>query len=266
MVVTLNTMQPTSVAGKIGICYDPDSTDDMPADRTEFFATYKNIEGPVWQSISLVLPVSGKEYFTNSHTTTDSKLIDDGQFILMSDLLSSSSVSLADIVVTYEVELMDPQQALYSTQDLFFSNYTFTTAKYITDSAVAHGPHIAEVYSGTLTAMYLYAPPGVYLVNLLVYDSSNGNPTVTVHNGTSKPMFYKNIVSTANAYQGTYLVKFTSANLTNPPVGETLGFTFGTVTIANLEAIRFLITRISPTVYNSTGGLNTAAAGADVTP
>jgi len=264
MNVILNTMQPTSVAGKIGICYDPDSTDLMPYDRTEFFATYKNVEGPVWQSISLTLPVSGKELFLNTHTTSDSKLVDDGQFIIMSDLLSGTTVALADIVVSYEVELLDPQQALFTTQDLQLpGGLTFTGAKYITSLAPPLGPHVGEIFHSTSTVLYLVLPPGAYRIGAHCYDSAGGSPVMVAHNGTYLSTHYAKFGVT-NGYHYEILAKISTSNTTDPPSGETIGFTFSVVTVVNLESIRFLITRISPTEYSNYGGFITAAAGADM--
>jgi len=263
MNVILNTMQPTSVAGKIGICYDPDSTDAMPVDRTEFFATYKNVEGPVWQSISLALPVSGKELFLNTHTTSDSKLVDDGQFIVMSDLLSGTTVALADMVVSYEVELLDPQQALFTTQDLQLTGVTYTGLRYITNLASPLGPHIGEIYHSTSTIMYMVLPPGTYRIGIHCYDSAAGSPVMVAHNGTYNTSHYTKY-GVANGYHYEILAKFVTSNTTDPPSGETIGITFSVVTVANLEAIRFLITRISPTEFSNFGGFLSSAAGADM--
>jgi len=265
-VVHLVSMQPTSVAGRMGIAYDPDSTDDLPADRAEVYAMYRHAEGPLWQSLALELPVSGKEMFCNTHTTADSKLIDDGQVIVFSDAVVATSSKLADVIVEYTVELLDPQQALFASSLNLMSNISAVSGDiYVPTSS--HGPKFATFFTQSSLAYYVVPSPGYYSITIHMYDAGAASPVITIHNGTSNYMYGNKLNSTTHAICKIYVkVSNNSVNTsTDTFVGDYLGVTLsGVANLASLESHKVEITRIAPpiwTTFSTTGWTTTAAAG-----
>lgn len=249
--VEVITFSPTSVAGRVGIAYDPDSTDALPYDRTEFFAMDKHMQGPVWQTIMLELPTPKTELFVNSHTTTDSKLIDAGQFVVMTDQLASASVSIADVVVHYTVELLKPQQALYQTQYCELSNASRIGGTFLLPP-VARGCTISKIYSNDSTQAWLAPPVGAYMVTILNYDGDSGTPNLTIGNYTGSNLYYWAPTSTNQIAGRVIVFKITvspSVTDTAGVVGQHINWTPTTVAPANLEAQHLLLTRISPSIF-----------------
>lgn len=256
MAVELVTFAPTSTAGRIGIAYDPDSTDEPPANKTEFFAMEKHIQGPVWQSVMLELPVPTKELFVNSHTTADSKLIDAGQFVVMSDNLSSTSTSLADVIVHYTVELRKPQQALYSTQYWRDVNPAYYVNKLVEFQTV-RGPNISPVWWDGTNVFFL-PPSGTYLLTYMVTDAAAGSPNFRFTNNTVSKCYYRNTGNTTS-HHGIVIFNVTAT----PNVGAD-GFSgehikgLYNLPTTSLENIQHSVTRISPTIFKN---LVTSAGG-----
>lgn len=108
--ISLVSNQPTTTAGRIGVGFDYDSTDPLPADRTDFFSLTHHAECSAWDSLEFDIPLQGGTRFVNSHTITDSKLIDYGQVIIMSDQIVATSSNLGDAIIEYVVELLDPSK------------------------------------------------------------------------------------------------------------------------------------------------------------
>lgn len=228
--------QPTTVAGKIGIGIDYDSTDPLPADRQEFFSLTHHQECSVWDSITFNVPVQGGIKFVNSHTTTDSKLIDFGQLLVFSDQYATASTSVGDLIVEYIVELMDPQQAIYNTMAVTGANAADVSSLTIT------GPVLAVRTSSTsTTVLELSFGTGYYYISSWVYDVTANTPTCTVTvlsgygSGTTG-----GVGDTSNQFRDVAL------NVTKQ--NATVRFTFSE-SVALMEKIVISITRISATVY-----------------
>lgn len=269
MVVHVVSMQPTSTAGRMGIGYDPDSTDDLPADRGEVFAMYKHVEGPVWQNMSLELPVTGVEKYCNTHTSNDSKLIDEGQFIIFSDKVPApGSASIADIIVEYTIDLLDPQQALFATSYNYLGGISATGGTSF-NPLRATGPKYASFFTNSSTSYYMVPSPGYYMIEVFANDAGGASPVIAIHNGTVNNMYGTKFNSTTVAV-ARVLVKV-STNTVNPTlgtfVGDYLGVTLsGVANLAALESHRVTITRVAPpqwTTFDATG-YTTTAAGADL--
>jgi hypothetical protein len=264
--VTLNSVQPTTVAGKYGIGYDPDSTDDMPVDRSEVYAMYKHMESPVWQSICLDVPVSGRELFCNTHAVSDSKLVDDGMIILFADLISTASLQLADVIVEYEVELLDPQQALFMTQVENFTGVVYTATKALVPT-YTHGPNLSTIIIGSATTIYIVPSPGYYKIEIMAYDSAAASPVITVTNSTTNNMYGMKMNSTTiNLTTFVCRVYTNSVNASSGAItGEYLGLTLsGAANWLALENLAITVSRIAPPVwanYLTTGWTTTAATG-----
>jgi hypothetical protein len=233
--VCLISSQPTSTAGRIGIGFDYDSTDPTPANRIEFFSLTSHVEATPWQSIELDIPVEGGTRFTNTHTTADSKLIDLGQVLLMSDQIVATNAVIADVIVSYEVELHHPQQAIFNSQ--FFSNFVDAGLTSIGPSFVLEG------VAGTNTVDFT-VPQGSWLVTYTFTGAGLTGPT----GGTAfaqvpgSPTFFA--LSTATA-----LIGFFRMDVTTPTAVITLDTTrFGSPTLASLANRRVFFTRVSPRI------------------
>lgn len=256
MVVELVTFSPTTVKGRLGIAYDPDSTDALPYDRTEFYAMDKHMQGPVWQTIALELPCPKQELFINSHTTTDSKLIDAGQFVVMTDQLADASVSVADVIVHYTVNLLKPQQALYQTQYNDLAGVAHVKGFPVVN--VNRGVNLFKTYFSDATTQILAPPVGCYMCTLIAYDGDTGSPTMTLGNYTGSDAFYWAPTGSTSIVGRVCIFKITTSPTVTPEgvSGQCFNFTLGTVAPANLEAIHVICNRISPSIYNYLSTIN----------
>lgn len=242
-VVRLVSNQPTSTGGKIGIGFDYDSTDPLPTDRNEFFALTHHVECAPWDTIELNVPLDSKPRFVNSHTITDSKLIDCGQIIVMSDQIVNTNTQLADIIVEYTVELLEPQQAVYTTMHLYGSHVPDFT------SLTTVGPVVAQQISTTSTTVLEFKiPQGYYELAVALRDDGAGSPLVAVG--------VHNCLLTGTTASGGTIVGSTTDCLVVGRIGtvandSTFKLTFSGVTIDQLERISISVTRVSSTVYRN---------------
>jgi len=241
LTVHLVSSQPTSTAGRIGVGVDYDSTDTLPGDRVDFFNLTHHAECAAWDSVSLRVPLRPEEKFVNSHTTSDSKLIDMGMIVVMSDQIVATSAVLADVIFEYHVELLEPQQAPLFTQ-IFTSNNILLSDSFNTSV----GPAIVTRVPSTSTTVveFLY-PPGCYLFSFTLNDAGAGSPglAVAVHNSAGR---YANMSSTTDkCVVGVF--KSTS------PDGS-IRLTYSVVAAAFLEFNTLTFTRVSPVVFNLLGG------------
>jgi hypothetical protein len=269
MSVTLNPHLPTTTAGKMGIAFDPDSSDDVPSNRSEFFAMVRHVEGPVWQAISMAFPLDRSEKFVNTHSILDNKLVDCGQITLFTDLLTSA-VAVCDVIVEYSVELIDPQPALFSTAEYDLDGLTFAGPQRVTAFKATFGINLADLYfvstASAVSTFNALIPAGTYQLTWFAYDSAGGTPQIKITNNTVSTMYYRNSGTTASHFGVAFLKVLTSPSITNPTVGEFLTIATASVGMADLESFRVIISRITPKMYNSGGGTSSLAAGATSTP
>lgn len=244
--------QSTSVAGRVGLGFDVDSTDVAPADRNEFFALTYHAECAPWDTVVLDIPCDAKERFVNSHTTSDSKLIDMGQIHFMSDAITAVSTALSDVVVEYAVELIDAQQAIYSSQ---FINIGQNRTVASLDQSPSFGPVVAQLgntapFLSTTTVLYLEVQQGYYLLSLYENDAGAGTPAavIAVTGGTG---------TAAASNSTTEKLLLSAFKITSNRAA--IRITFSGVTVPNLEFGNVVITRIPAAVY-----VNALAAGAYV--
>jgi hypothetical protein len=236
LAVTLVPNQPTSTAGKMGIGIDYDSTDPLPVDRMEFFNLTQHAEGPVWDAISFKPRIDKVEKFVNSHTITDSKLIDCGQIIVMSDQVVATSANLADIIVEYTVELLEPQQAVLASMIYHGTNASFGTW-------TITGPSLAEmIVTSSTTVVELKISTGKYLITTEQYDAAPAHITCTIT--------CNNCVGYGQLYSTGTVSDVTNAmiSVTNP--NSKIKLTYS-ATLANAELSNVIITRVSPAIYNA---------------
>jgi len=230
--------QPTSTAGRVGLGIDYDSTDPLPADRTEFFSLTHNVESAPWDSLVLNVPFKPEVKFVNSHTTTDSKLIDYGQLVCMADQIvtSGTAITLGDVIIEYEIELLEPQQSVYSTT--YFSGANIGAFSTLTVT----GPTVAKmVATNSTTVLEFTLPDGYYLMSCSLVDGGAGTPglTAVVHGGSG-----------TNTYTGDASSKVIVGRFRITSNDGSIKLTFSTVTIANLESILIAFTRISASNYS----------------
>lgn len=170
----------TSTAGRVGIAYDYDSSDATPNNRADFFSMTRHSEAAIWAPITLEVPLDNVERFTNTHTLTDSKLIDVGSIIYMTDASSATAASVVgDLLCEYEVELRRPQSPSYVTQQLIMTPGFSTIGQDL--SNYTYGPNVAGFSASTTSAIGIGGlSPGRYKVECYVYDSAAGTPTLSI--------------------------------------------------------------------------------------
>ncbi len=240
LVVHLVSSQPTSVAGRIGVGIDYDSTDSLPGDRVDFFNLTHHAECAAWDSVRLEIPVLPDIKFVNSHTTSDSKLIDMGQVVVMSDQIVATSATIADIIVEYHVELLEPQQAPLFTGSYYGANVAAFSSLSVT------GPNVgALVPTSSTTVAEWVLPQGCYAVQVVLFDSGAGSPvaTVDIHGGTGR----RSTVSSTTTSNVVSVFKITSND-------GTFRLTLSGVVISNIEDLIVCFSRISPTVFTPLAG------------
>lgn len=233
--IELVSNQATNVGGRIGVGFDYDSTDPLPADRTEFFSLTHHSECSVWDSLVFDIPLQGGVRFVNSHTVTDSKLIDYGQVIIMADQIVATNSNLGDAIISYTVELIDPQQAIMSTYSL-----TLTGGVGWNDS-VRVGPAVGEMVPSTsLTVVDHKLPIGYYEFVIHMKDAAL-NPVATIDTSI-------NVLGGANSFG-------------NPNYGLQAGIfkvsmddsifriTLTGTDTSTLDSATLSITRLSPAVF-----------------
>jgi hypothetical protein len=236
--ISLVTNQPTTTAGRIGVGFDYDSTDPLPADRTDFFSLTHHAECAAWDSLEFKIPLQGGVRYVNSHTITDSKLIDYGQVIIMTDQIvtTGTAINLGDAIIEYTVELIDPQQAIMSTYLLLGGNSSAF------DRMQQVGPVIAEIVPTTSTTVVDHELSiGYYMVVISGYDGGSGTPTASVvySTGTTGKQNYYTAAAGFNYVGFVHVLK-------NDTI---LRVTYGSVAIADLETMVFTVTRIAPPIY-----------------
>lgn len=244
VVVHLVSNQPTSTGGKIGIGFDYDSTDPAPSDRNEFFSLTHHVECAPWDSVSLTIPMDGMPRFVNSHTTSDSKLIDCGQIIFMADQIVAASTALADMIIEYEVELLEPQQAIYSTMNVFAVNpATFA-------DVVISGPVVWTSIPTTSTTVWEFnVPQGYYFFTVSLKDTGGGTPVVgvTVHNCVATGGYGSAAITAGDTTIDNVIGRvYTDKN------DAKIKLSLSGVTLANLEMFWVVVTRVSSSVYRAT--------------
>jgi hypothetical protein len=227
--------QPTSTAGRIGIGIDYDSTDPQPADRMEFFSLTHHAEGAAWDSLIFPVPQLGGVRFVNSHTVSDSKLIDVGQLLVFADQVVATSTALADVILDYTVELIDPQQAVYSTQGAIGANVAPA-------AFTVYGPVLGSVTTVTSKIAQFNVGPGIYLITVVSRDSEGGTPTMTTK------------VSSGNTGWHAFQTGTTFSNGEAYAKLVTAGSSFQlicAIDFANCEYVNVNVTRISASVLAS---------------
>lgn len=240
----------TNFSGRIGVGFDYDSSDLAPGTRQEFYALTNHAENMPWQGACINVKCDKQFRFTGTHVAADNKLIDQGQVILMSDSVSnggtiSSAIPLFDLIVDYEVELIEPQQALFSTQlykgapvggSLGANNVILGVGA---DPTVIVGPSIitsVQVVSGSTLNVNL--PAGTYELMLsAAWSSGTASATITSSNATlrninTSGVSFSTLVSSVQATSDTTVV-----------------YTFSGVGLqANLTVFSLTATRISAPV------------------
>lgn len=173
----------TSTGGRVGICFDYDSSDATPNTRADFFNSTRHSESAVWAPLELNVPVDKVERFTNTHTSTDSKLIDLGSFSYMTDAsTAAASSSVGDLICEYEVELLRPQPPSYSTMCVSLTNFSGTDL-----SSYLSGPSLGNFYVYSATEIDIAGlSPGNYFITTYINDSAAATPTLAISaaNGT----------------------------------------------------------------------------------
>jgi hypothetical protein len=210
----------TSNAGKAGLSYDYDSTDPVPLSRVDFYAMSEHVEGPVWANMELVVPCNNKLLFVNTHTNTDSKLIDNGMVVAFVDGFNGV---VADIIVEYDVTLVKPQQSIYASQEVNVL------------TGVSAGTIISRnwVISPGAGIQISNMPIGKYMINYVLFGTVVAKAPASILTGTGT--IDGNLdTTTVTASSGWVTVRFLTAG------SFSLGLTYTTTSLA-----KFVITRVA---------------------
>jgi hypothetical protein len=241
----------TTYSGRIGVGFDYDSADAVCGNRQEFYALTTHAENMPWEASMIEVKCDKAYKFTGTHTAADNKLIDQGQVIVMSDTISnggtiSSAIALYDLIVEYEVELIEPQQALFATQS-FVGATSFVVANHLgvgTDTTLISGPSVVEDISVTSASVItVLLPAGTYTFALHA-DWSAGAATI----GITAPTTGSAIKVGTNG-STSYVI---GVGVLTSQVECTLVLTVGTVAWnANLTKFNLMISRTTSAVYSN---------------
>lgn len=182
---TLVPLVSTSFNGRIGVGFDFDSSDVPPGSRQEFYSLSTHCENMPWQACAVNVKCDNILRFTGTHVAADNKLIDLGQVVVMSDAISGGTIAAAiplyDLIVDYEVELYEPQQALFATQS-FASSTPLTTGVAVgtgADVTKVSGPTVVtSIVPTSTTVLTITLPAGAYQITWFM-NWSSGSPVIT---------------------------------------------------------------------------------------
>jgi len=238
----------TNFSGRIGVGFDYDSTDSPPGNRQEFYALSTHAENMPWEASRISVKCDTAFKFTGTHNAADNKLIDQGQVILMSDAISngatiSTAVPLYDLIVDYEVELIEPQQALFATQSFNSFNTNLVAGVPLgtgVDTTVITGPNVVENTTVSNTVLGFTIPAGTYLVSFLGKWSTGGATAVIATTTTAATLVSQNAGGTSFGIVMASVQCPTDINLTITLSG--VGF------LANLARFNLMVSRVGSAV------------------
>lgn len=237
--ISLVTNQPTTTAGRVGVGFDYDSTDPIPADRTDFFSLTHHAECAAWDSLDFAIPLQGGVRFVNSHTNTDSKLIDYGQVIVMADQVAATNANLGDVIISYSVELLDPQQAIMTT---FMADGGLRASF---DQLTLIGPSVAvPVPTVSTTVLDHRFAIGFYTAVFYSRDVGAGSPSIAFNSTTNAIEPFGRLVAFGNTTDFTAYIIFHVIR-----DGCIIRATYSGVAISALERQHINFTRVTPAAF-----------------
>lgn len=238
----------TQFSGRIGVGFDFDSTDLPPGNRQEFYSLSTHSETMPWQATSVTVKCDNLFRFTGTHVASDTKLIDLGQVIIMSDSVSNGAaittpIPLYDLIVDYEVELIEPQQALFSTQS-FTSNKNLTAGVPLgtgTDTTAITGPNVISATTVSTNTVGFTIPAGTYAISSMCVWTAGG-PSITATTPTSG-VGLKIVEGHAG---GTSIISGVFTCQTDMVLNLTVA---GNTYVANVDKLNFLFSRVSSSTF-----------------
>jgi hypothetical protein len=222
--------QATSMAGKVGLGVDYDPKDTPPANRVEFFTLTAHTEAAPWDNLVLPIECKGGFKFVASDVEANARIVDLGNLLVMSDLTTADTV-MGDIIVSYQVELKQPQPK---------SSQTDTIGAIIAD--VTRTPnHFVGYTQATSTVQKLYLPMGYFMVAIFISDGTSGSIVATVKAGDCVGVGRSGAAGTATHFIG--MVNVTTHN------GE-IKITHSAVNWSSLNATLITTTYIDKAAYD----------------
>lgn len=164
----------TTTAGRVEICFDPDSQDEFPTARQELDQYSRSCASPVWSGCSIEIPGGGWK-FVNDSNVVDRKLVDYGQLICAT--YGSTGVGeVGDWLLEFSVEFRKPQPtaSLVQTGVVNIGSYSSNGPAYVAATEIT--------YTDTLFSINLNVA-GVFLLTIFQLGSAAITPTVA-GNGT----------------------------------------------------------------------------------
>lgn len=142
----------TATSGRVEICYDPDSQDELPVDRQALSQYSRSCASSVWDKCSITLPPSGWK-FINDTNVVDRKLVDHGQLICAT-YGSTSTIDVGDWYLEFSIEFRSPQPTATLVQTSVVESATYQTygPTYVGASEITFSPTLFNLFlnlSGT---------------------------------------------------------------------------------------------------------------------
>jgi len=211
------TSSSTATVGKIILSIDWDAADAAPGSKQAQLQERTVADDAVWENFNLVcdqqdlLKFGVQRYMRSGAlpSNLDIKTYDIGNLWVATQGLSTASLTIGELYVCYDVELITPQQAQINTlfQDIAGVSPT-TTSLLGTQTQTANSANIASVAGEVVT----FNQAGNYL---MTYEA-NASTSITF---TANPVGSLGAVIAANDVGGTGTIAYLQNVLVSTPVG-----------------------------------------------
>lgn len=174
----------TSTSGRITLAFNYNAGDNSPTSKQQVFSIAPNAEQAVWAELSLPVPVIPETLYTREYLVpgSDIKTFDMGQLLVATDL-GSSSATIGEMYVEYEVVLMKPHPQFVSTTEIYNLTTSSITNLFPTTGGTVYLPQ--GVWSSSTTANSLTcALSGRYLICYQITGTALTDGNLTASQGT----------------------------------------------------------------------------------
>jgi hypothetical protein len=227
--------QATSMPGKVGLGIDYDPLDAPPANRVEFFTLTAHTEAAPWDNLVLNIPCKGGFRFTDQSVESNLRLVDMGQLLIMNDLASADSV-LGDLIVSYSVELTEPQP---KSSDIYCmrtrDQFPFLSTTHTSHSFVKWSEHYTSVNE------YFTVPMGFYAVLVCSDDVTSHTLNLELRSGDGDG--YQNVTAVASAQPHAFGVVHMTKHEGEVKI-------LSSMTFSTIGECRITVTRIDNATYD----------------
>jgi hypothetical protein len=200
----------TSSSGRIALAFSFDALQPPPQTPQQLFSIVPNDEQAVWAETAISVPCKKDEFYLRNQAiltqglygtsiaslvNTDRKTYDMGALFVSTNYCSSSQ-TVAELYVSYEIELIDPT-AQPGPQASEIVVYTSTLANLFppnTTSLLGTSAVYDSAYTSTLTV----TAPGTYLINYIQFGTVfTASTTISATVGTVSVTNVQAVINTA---------------------------------------------------------------------